>query len=151
MSPFFKVRRTVSCDTDATTSPATIVCASMRKVHRACPAGAGLQHQALQWASSSPVLLRRWAWGTGWRYQAASQPSATTRVLRGATFLVDPSYAEALSACVRPQALSAWRTISAGMLVLRLTVFFDTLSRQVARSTSVKSTPYRIATAPPAQ
>jgi hypothetical protein len=37
---FFKVRRRVSCDTEAITSHSTIVSASLRQVHRPCPAGA---------------------------------------------------------------------------------------------------------------
>ena len=37
---FLKVRRMVSCDTDAITSNSTILSASMRKVHRSCPSGA---------------------------------------------------------------------------------------------------------------
>jgi hypothetical protein len=40
---FFHVRRTVSWDTAAIISSSTIFSASMRKVHRSCPSGAGRQ------------------------------------------------------------------------------------------------------------
>src|SRR5438270_4345241 len=87
----------------------------MRKVHRSCPSGVGLQYKAIKCASSSPVIFRRWALVTGLRYKAASKPSATKRFLSCSTFFVDTSYAEAMSSFVHPQDL-VWSKNSCGLI-----------------------------------
>ena len=148
---FFNVLRTVSWETESTKSNATMVSASSRNVHVLCPSGASLQHSAIKWASSSPVILRRWALVTGLRDNAASKPSSTKRFLSCSTFLVDTSYAEAMSSFVQPHVLSALSKIEALMIVLLLALFFDIISRNAARSVSIKSTVYLMAIAPPSR
>jgi hypothetical protein len=54
-----------------------------------------------------------------------------------------------MSAFVHPHALSALSKIYALMIVLLLTLFFDKISRNAARSASVKSMAYLMAMAPP--
>jgi hypothetical protein len=88
---FFHGRRLVSWDTASPSSHSPIVSASLRKVHRSCPAGAWRQSRAIQCAASSPVIFRRWLLVTGLRSKAASPPSSTTRFLSCSTFLVDTS------------------------------------------------------------
>src|SRR2546430_17691117 len=101
----------------------------MRKVQRSCPSGVGLQYKAIKWASSSPVIFRRWTLVTGLRYKAASKPSSTKRFLSCSTFLVETSYAEAISSLVQPQDLSALSKIYALMIVLLLALFFEIIFR----------------------
>jgi hypothetical protein len=88
---FFHGRRLVSWDTESPSSHSPIVSASLRKVHRACPAGAWLPYRAIKCAASSPVIFRRWLWVTGLRSKAAATPSSTTRFLSCSTFFVDTS------------------------------------------------------------
>jgi hypothetical protein len=88
---FFHGRRLVSWDTESTSSHSPIVSASLRKVHRSCPAGAWLPYRAIKCAASSPVIFRRWLLVPGLRSKAASTPSSTTRFLSCSTFFVDTS------------------------------------------------------------
>ena len=55
----FKAWRTVSYDTDSTTSSSTSRSASSRNVQRLWPSGGALQVSATRWASCSPSSRRR--------------------------------------------------------------------------------------------
>jgi hypothetical protein len=139
---FFHVCLIVSWDTESTISNATLVSASMRNVPVACPSGAGLQHKALQWASSSPVMFRRWTLGTGFRERASSRPSSTHLFLTHSTFFVDTSYAWAISSSIHPHATSDLRRIEACTMAYLLAVFFERIALSFLRSSSVHSTIY---------
>src|SRR5262249_56249689 len=55
----FKACRTVSCDTDSTTSSSASRPASSRSVQRLRPSGGALHASATRWAPCSPSSLRR--------------------------------------------------------------------------------------------
>lgn len=56
-------------------------------------------------------------------------------------FFADTAYAAAMSALVHPLALSALSKIYACIIVLRLALFLEIISRHAARAVSLKSTP----------
>src|SRR6266508_5471049 len=98
----FKAWRTVSYDTDSTTSRATSRSASNRNVQRLRPSGGALHASAAKWASCSPSSLRRYSRAGGLRSTAASRPAATYRMRTRATVAGLTSTATAIAASVQP-------------------------------------------------
>jgi len=104
----FKACRTVSYDTDSTTSSSTSRSASSRNVQRLRPRGGALHASATRWASCSPSSRRRY-WRTGaLRYTAASSPAATYRMRTRATVAGLTSSAAPMAASVQPGPAWPW-------------------------------------------
>src|SRR6266508_5490736 len=104
----FKAWRTVSYDTDSTSSSSTSRLASSRSVQRLRPSGGALHASAVRYASCSPSR-RRGYWRPGaLRYTAASSPAATYFMRTRATVAGLTSSAAPMAASVQPGPASPW-------------------------------------------
>src|SRR5712691_10448833 len=108
----FKAWRTVSYDTDSTTSSATSRSASSRSVHRLRPSGGALHASVTRRASCSPSRRRGYSRLGALRYTAASRPSAAYRIRTRATVAGLTSSAAPMAASVQPGPASPWLALS---------------------------------------
>src|SRR6266540_414894 len=108
----FKTWRTVSYDTDSTSSSSTSRSAKSRSVQRLRPWGGALHSSAARYASCSPSSLRRYWRAGGLRYTAASSPAATYRMRTRATVAGLTSNAAPIAASLQPGPASPWLAFS---------------------------------------
>src|SRR6266704_1042446 len=107
-----KAPRTVSYDTDSTSSSSTSRSASSRSVQRLRPSGGALHASAVRYASCSPSR-RRGYWRPGaLRYTAASSTAATYFMRTRATVAGLTSSAAPMAASVQPGPASPWLDLS---------------------------------------
>src|SRR5919197_3872583 len=104
----FKACRTVSYDTDSTTSSATSRSASSRNVQRLWPSGGALHASATRRASCWPSSRRRYLRAGGLRCSAASRPAVTYCWRMRATGAGVTSHATAIAASVQPGPAWPW-------------------------------------------
>src|SRR3982750_634579 len=98
---FFRVRRTVSYETEGTCCNSTNRSASRRNVHLARPSGAGPQASATRCASAWPSNLRSYWRMVGFGRKAASSPSSTKRWRTRATVVACTSRASLMASSLQ--------------------------------------------------
>src|SRR6266568_3765700 len=107
-----KAPRTVSYDTDSTSSSSTSRSARSRSVQRLRPSGGALHASATRCASCSPSSLRRYSRSGGLRSTAASRPPAAYCWRTRATVVWWTSSAVAIARSVQPGPASPWLALS---------------------------------------
>src|SRR5438270_4257065 len=119
----------VSCEIESTCCSSTSLSASRRKVHFACPSGAGPQAKARRCASAWPSSLRSYRRVVGWGRKATSRPSSTKRWRTRATVVACTSSASLTASSLQAGAsgrlsafsrMRAWSKVRAEALPLRI-------------------------------